>query len=205
MGCPRCGATPHDWAALPGSAYAYLLGAYLGDGHIARGARNVYCLRIYLDSRYPRIIHEVAEAMEAILPGKTAHRALHSTAALVEVNMWSKQWPCLFPQHGPGKKHERPIVLTDWQQEIVDARHREFLRGLIHSDGCRHINRVWHGSKAYEYSRYNFTNVSADIRALFCQSCDALGIAWRRMNARNISVARREAVAALDAFVGPKR
>jgi hypothetical protein len=108
-------------------------------------------------------------------------------------------------QHGPGKKHQRDIVLTDWQQDIVDANHEAFLRGLIHSDGCRHINRVWRNGKPYEYSRYNFTNVSADIRALFCASCDALGIAWRRMNARNISVARREAVGLLDGFVGPKR
>ena len=81
----------------------------------------------------------------------------------------------------------------------------EFLRGLIHSDGCRHINRVWHGDKSYEYSRYEFSNASGDIRALFCASCDALGIPWRRMNARNVSVARREGVAALDEFVGPKR
>jgi hypothetical protein len=96
-------------------------------------------------------------------------------------------------------------VLADWQQHIVDSHHEAFLRGLIHSDGCRHINRVWSNGKAYEYSRYHFTNVSADIRALFCASCDALGIAWRRMNARNISVARREAVGLLDGFVGPKR
>jgi hypothetical protein len=203
--CVRCAGDCHDFARLDGPAYTYLLGAYLGDGHVARGAREVFNLRIYLDSRYPQIILEVAEAMEALLPGKTAHRALHATAAMVRVDMWSKHWPCLFPQHGPGMKHTRPIRLADWQQRIVDDHHEEFLRGLIHSDGCRHINRVWRNGRAYEYSRYHFTNVSDDIRGLFCASCDALGIAWRRMNARNISVARREAVAALDEFVGPKR
>lgn len=31
-----------------------------------------------------------------------------------------------------------------------------------------------------------------------------LGIAWRQSNARVISVAQRDAVAALDTFVGPK-
>lgn len=190
---------------LPAAPYAYLLGAYLGDGHIAGHARGVHRLVIYLDSRYPQIIQEVAMAMEAVMPGKRAHRQLHPRHAMVRVDMYSKHWPELFPQHGPGRKHERPIVLSDWQQAIVDDRHEEFLRGLIHSDGCRHINRVWRNGKAYEYSRYNFTNASADIRGLFCASCDALGIAWRRMNARNISVARREAVAAMDAFVGPKR
>jgi hypothetical protein len=34
---------------------------------------------------------------------------------------------------------------------------------------------------------------------------DLLGIAWRRSSAFHISVSRREDVAALDAFVGPKR
>ncbi|MCW2989942.1 MAG: hypothetical protein JWM73_536 [Solirubrobacterales bacterium] len=202
--CLRCGGDAHDYSSLPGSSYAYLLGAYLGDGHLARGARDVYRLRIFLDSRYPQIIYEVGEAMERVMPGKHARRELHKTAAMVHVEMWSKQWPCLFPQHGPGRKHDRSIYLAEWQQRIVDQHHEEFLRGLIHSDGCRHINRVWRNGKAYEYSRYNFSNVSADIRALFCASCDALDIAWRRMNARNISVARRDAVAALDAFVGPK-
>lgn len=46
-------------------------------------------------------------------------------------------WPCLFPQHGPGRKHERPIVLEHWQREIVEQHPGPFLRGLFHSDGCR--------------------------------------------------------------------
>jgi hypothetical protein len=203
--CAVCSADCDEIDALPDASYAYLLGIYLGDGHIVRGTKGVHRLRVFLDSRYPLLNHEVAEAMEAVMPGKTTHRALDRNAAMVVLDMWSNHWPCLFPQHGPGRKHERPIVLADWQQRIIDDHHEAFLRGLIHSDGCRHINRVWHNGKAYEYSRYNFTNASADIRELFCASCDALGIAWRRMNARNISVARREAVAALDAFVGPKR
>ena len=79
------------------------------------------------------------------------------------------------------------------------------LRGVIHSDGCRVINRVWGGGKRYAYPRYEFSNRSAEIRRIFCDYCDALGIAWRQMKPTDISVARREAVAKLDAFVGPKR
>ena len=33
-----------------------------------------------------------------------------------------------------------------------------FIRGLIHSDGCRVTNKVWGGK--YEYPRYFFTNHS---------------------------------------------
>ncbi|HEX6390503.1 MAG TPA: hypothetical protein VFZ89_13670 [Solirubrobacteraceae bacterium] len=79
------------------------------------------------------------------------------------------------------------------------------LRGLIHSDGWRGINRVRHAARTYEYVRYQFTNASPDIRSIFCATCDALGIEWRRMGERDISIARRASVARLDAFVGPKR
>jgi hypothetical protein len=48
------------------------------------------------------------------------------------------------------------------------------------------------------------SNRSADIRGLFCEYCEPLGIRTTQSNARNISVAHRASVAKLDAFVGPK-
>ncbi len=84
--------------------------------------------------------------------------------------------------------------------EIVDRFPAPFLRGLIHSDGCRVLN--WVNGTAYP--RYHFSNASSDIRDLFGRACDRLGISWRQNNARNLSVARRESVRELDAFVGPK-
>ncbi|WP_339156658.1 helix-turn-helix domain-containing protein [Actinomadura luteofluorescens] len=42
------------------------------------------------------------------------------------------------------------------------------------------------------------------IQGMFTGALDRLGVAWAQMNATNISVAKREAVARLDAFVGPK-
>lgn len=70
----------------------------------------------------------------------------------------------------------------------------------------KHCPRLFpqHG-KQYAYPRYVFTNASDDIRQMFCDACDAIGVEWRVMNARNISVARRASVAVLDGFVGPKR
>ena len=59
-----------------------------------------------------------------------------------------------------------------------------------------------HGDKTYEYPRYNFSNRSDDIRKIFCDACDLLGIEWRVMNWWDISVARRASVARLDEFVG---
>jgi hypothetical protein len=97
------------------------------------------------------------------------------------------------------------ITLEPWQQLIAQRYPGRLLRGLIHSDGCRVVNRIRHPKKTYTYSRYFFTNRSSDIQRIFTDACDLLGIAWRQDGPWNISVARREAVALMDRHVGPKR
>lgn len=67
--------------------------------------------------------------------------ARYADAEAIQVRAGNKLWLHAFPQHGPGRKHERKIALEDWQQQIVDTYPEEFVRGLIHSDGCRTINR----------------------------------------------------------------
>jgi LAGLIDADG-like domain len=95
----------------------------------------------------------------------------------------------------------RKIALEPWQEQIVDAQPEAFIRGLIHSDGCRVRNRV----NGKEYPRYHFTQVSDEIRRLFCRSLNQLGINYTWNDARNVSIARRPDVARLEEFVGPKR
>ena len=120
----------------------------------------------------------------------------------------SKHWPCLFPQHGPGRKHTRKIALEPWQEEIVQALPGAFVKGLFHSDGCRVTNRVRRcgpkGDRWYAYPRYFFSNESADILGLCAAALDLLNVSWRFSRRNVISVARREAVARLDEIVGPK-
>jgi hypothetical protein len=189
---------------MPNAPYAYLLGQYLGDGSISSGPRGVYRLTITCCADYPLIIRETASAMNSVLPHNRVGRRLRDGA--VDLGCYSKHLPCLFPQHGPGRKHERPIVLEPWQVDIALAQHPAlFLRGLVHSDGCRSINRVRGKNGAiYDYVRYTFSNRSNDIRRLFCDACDRLSVEWRQMNQFNISVARRLSVRRLDQIVGPK-
>jgi hypothetical protein len=189
---------------LPPKPYAYLLGLYLGDGFIARTPR-AWCLRIFFDARYPGIIGEGVRAMRAVRPDNRVWVARRKPTRCVVAQSWSTRWPELFPQHGLGPKHTRRIVLDDWQRDIARDHPDALIRGLLHSDGCRFMNRVRYRDRRYAYPRYEFTNRSEDIKAILCEHLDLLDIAWRRASARNISVARREAVAALDAFVGPKR
>ena len=123
-----------------------------------------------------------------------------SYLSCVEVYAYSRSWPCLFPQHGPGRKHEREIALTDWQQELVARRPDLLLRGLIHSDGCRSIN---HGRGNWRIPRYSFSNVSDDIRGIFIAACDLLGL-HTTTAPRTVYVSRKADVARMDEFVGPK-
>ncbi|WP_406418478.1 helix-turn-helix domain containing protein [Streptomyces sp. NBC_00873] len=202
--CPRCDGLPSD--PEDPAAYAYLLGLYLGDGCISSARRGVYFLRIACADAWPGLIDACAEAMQLVRPGNKVFRVQRQGCQ--NVTCYSKHWPCFFPQHGPGKKHDRKIALEPWQQKIVDAHPWEFIRGLIHSDGCRITNwttRLVAGErKRYEYPRYFFTNLSADILGLFTNALDHVGVDWRQANRQNISVARRASVALMDAHVGPK-
>src|SRR5437588_309355 len=110
--CDHCSGHGHVFADLP-EAYVYLLGLYLGDGYIAGHARGVFRLRIKLDIRYPAIVEECERAMAEIAPANRVGRVVEP-GSWVEVGAYSRQWPCLFPQHGPGRKHHRPIVLVPW-------------------------------------------------------------------------------------------
>jgi hypothetical protein len=202
--CARRGHPEHDYAAPPARDYAYVLGAYLGDGHMIRLPRDVFGLTIYCTLMHINVAWWIALATESVI-GKRVAMCPDPTENVIYVRSYSKQWPCLLPQHGKGRKHERPIVLTDWQQRIVDAHPEQLVRGLIHSDGSRHLNRVRVRGRRYAYPRYEFSNRSDDIRRIFCDGCDALGVDWRVMNRDAISVARRASVAKLDVFIGPKR
>jgi Homeodomain-like domain len=204
--CPSCGHAPHDFEQLPEREYAYLLGIYLGDGTISYAKKRCYRLRVFMDSRYPSIIGEVAAAMRAVMPTSLATIQPKPPHNVVEISSYSNAWPCIFPQHGPGRKHERKIELSPWQEAIVEREPEQFIRGLIHSDGCRTTNRVTVAGKKYAYPRYFFAEVSKDIQELFCRSCRQLGIEYTFSGGRGreISIARAATVARLDAFVGPK-
>lgn len=179
----------------------YLLGLYLGDGCISKQAKGVWRLRIFQTTRYVDHIKECCIAMHAVLPNNVLAQPRQGC---VEIGSSSKHWPCLFPQHGPGRKHERPIVLVPWQQALVDQYPKLMLRGLIQSDGCRDNNFAITRGKRYDYVRYTFSNASDDIRGIFTGACDRLDVHWTQPSARVISIARRADVAFLDTFIGPK-
>jgi hypothetical protein len=73
-------------------------------------------------------------------------------------------------------------------------------RLLIHSDGCRVLNRV----NGKDYPRYLFDQVSDDTRRLFCDTCHRLGVEYTLSRWKTVSIARAASVALVDSFIGTK-
>jgi len=97
----------------------------------------------------------------------------------VIVNAYSNAWPVLFPQHGPGRKHLRPIILEPWQKSIVEQYRND--------------------------PAYSFTNHSEDILRLFLWACERVGLHPRRASRVVASIARRADVARLDVLFSDDR
>jgi hypothetical protein len=193
----------HDFSSMDSEAYAYLLGMYLGDGCISAYPRGVWRLRITLDSTYAGIVAECVRAVRGVSGGKAHVQARRHDRAVDVSNYW-KHWTCLIPQHGPGPKHTRPIVLTEWQRWIVAEHVEPFLRGLIHSDGTRIIATERKGHYVRRAPRYAFSNRSEDILGIFQTACDVAAVHCTRASRKQIAIYSKAAVARLDEFVGPK-
>jgi hypothetical protein len=76
-------------------------------------------LRIICDAGYPEIIADCRTAIQLSLVGVRVHARGHPVDRCMRVEASSTWWPDLFPQAGPGRKHERVIALEPWQQSIV--------------------------------------------------------------------------------------
>ena len=204
-------ARPYHWARPRGDScavlpiekarqadYVYILGMYLGDGHIAK-TQSTSVLGIFLDDAHPEITSRCAATVARVNPFHKVGLQLQESSMTI-VRSYGRCWLQLLPQHGPGRKHERAIVLDPWQREIVIAEPLTFLRGLIESDGCR-FDRVVGGRT---YGAYEFTNLSKDILGLFTWTCDLLGLRYLRPSPVDVSIARRREVSLPDEFIGPK-
>jgi len=195
--CHRCW-QPGAPVVLDAGDYAELLGIYLGDGCISSGPRTER-LRIFLDAKHATIVAETEMLLRRCFPENRVGRGSRHHGRMAVLSVYTRHLSCLFPQHGPGKKHERPIVLEDWQASLCADAPWRLLRGLIRTDGCVFVNRTGR----YEYLSYAFCNISQDILDLFERTCLELGMRPRRTG-RDVRLNRREDVARMLEHVGTK-
>src|SRR5947209_3077975 len=70
-----------EWAVPEPRAYCYLLGCYLGDGHLTHRPPSGWTLRVAADQRYNAIAEEILAAMALTFPGGRPTRFPSSTGA----------------------------------------------------------------------------------------------------------------------------
>lgn len=183
-------------------AYAYLFGQYLGDGCVATHPRGVGRLRIVCAHDWPLVRDRVVRSMQIVLPRNVV--GFVPKQGCVEVSMYSKRWFALLPAAWTGAEAPPLITLENSQRPIVlGDQVREFVCGLIHSDGCRNVNRVVVRGRSYEYPRYMFSNRSEDIHELFREALESCGVTTTRTGWQQ-TVAKRPNVELLDRWGADK-
>jgi Homeodomain-like domain len=72
------------WRVTDAAQYCYLLGCYLGDGHVTFRPPATWVLRISCDRQYGGLIDEIRRAMDRTFPGRCSTR-IHSSTAAAEI------------------------------------------------------------------------------------------------------------------------
>ncbi|MEU5564471.1 helix-turn-helix domain-containing protein [Micromonospora musae] len=89
----RCFRCRPDHNPTDPKSYAYLLGLYLGDGHLVTTAR-VPVLRVSCDNSWPGLIDACEQAMKAVLAGSVQRV---QKQGCVGVQSYGTHWPCRLP------------------------------------------------------------------------------------------------------------
>jgi hypothetical protein len=115
-----------------------------------------------------------------------------------EISVYKSNLVEIFPQHGPGKKHLRKLELADWQKEIIAKYPKEFIKGLMHSDGCRYL--------VNDAVKYELKNYSNDILDFFEWACSLINVDTRRHSKNKTAtiLRKKKDVDIFETFLGPK-
>lgn len=176
---------------LNSKTYSYILGLYLGDGYINKTDR-AYRLRISLDKKYNILNQYANDKLKELFITNSVFIVDNDT--WIDLSVYNKNLPMIFPQIGIGKKHNRPIILSDWQIELIDW--CELMKGLFHSDGTYYI------SNGLDY--YQFKNSSKHILEIFKMCCDKNEIKYTFGN-DVIRIYTRRSVNKMKKLIGTKQ
>jgi len=158
-------------------AYNYILGLYLGDGHITL-VPGTMGLVISCDSKYPNLISKAKEQLEKVFIYNKVYLNDTHKQNCVDVTIHNNHLGKLFPQVGPGKKHDRDVSLKDWQKDNIE--YEELLLGLFHSDGSFYESKTKSiYGKIYTRHFYEFSNCSLDIHDIYKNCLENIGVEYK--------------------------
>lgn len=180
--------------------YSFLLGMYLGDGHIFQLERTQR-FTITNDKKYETLNNLIIECGKILFESNpyVFDRESRNRGKSLDIIFHKTTMSLFFPQHGRGKKHSRDIKLEQWQLDIID--HVQLLKGLMFSDGSSYVDNQ------SNILKYNFSNKSDDIHSI-CRRClDILNIEYHiqiKKNANYTMIHKKSESDKLFELIGTK-
>ena len=161
--CPHCHGRARDDAA-----YAYPLGLYR-ERPLTRGPRS-HVLWLACSDAWPGLLDLGKQTMSLVMPSSSVFCASRTGVGCTYVKSVSRHWPCLLPQHGPGRKHERKIDQCPGSKRswpgIQEASPAASSIPMAAASSITFAARSRTGIAGMKYPRYLFVNRSADIHRL---------------------------------------
>jgi hypothetical protein len=157
---------------------------------------RTFRMRVSLDVKYEKLNLYAKENIQKLF-FKNKVGIVKNKSNCIDISVYNKKIPILFPHLGVGCKHKRKIELKDWQNSVIND--ICLLQGLFHSDGCFYISK----QGKYKYERYEFKNNSDDIHNIFRKCCDKLGIKYT-IGKLVTRISTKENVEKLFGFIGDK-
>jgi hypothetical protein len=136
------------WRPPIGAPYCYVLGLYLGDGHVVRRGRSAW-LRITLDARYPGVADEASPAMSRVFPESRVAGYERPGRGTIELQTANPALPQAFPQCGsdllrPLRHARHPLDQVERSQHLdCGSRQRRLARHLRRPQGLTASRRLY--------------------------------------------------------------
>lgn len=195
------------WNEKQKRSYSYIMGFFLGDGHMYRHKKNSFCFCLTNQASYINMNNRLIENLKILFPTKNIRIYKKKGSDCNDILFQATCMDELFP-HGSDAKHTRKIELKEWQREIcINSYPKEFIKGLIESDGSRYA------ADGKNQIVYQFNNCSTDIHSLLHEACKIEQLYFTQSkNPRKppqvtkyiTSFYSRPSVEKLDSFIGPK-
>jgi len=198
------------WNEEQKRSYSYILGFYLGDGCLGQTKKTSRSKTLFLANQasFVNMNKYITDSLQLLFPNKKIKHYYRKGQDCVNIKVNAISLEELFP-HGQGTKHTRKIELKEWQEEICKQYPKEFIKGLMESDGCR-----FKPVKKYKYFIYQFTNASKDIHNILQKFCDLIQLSYtfrkkefktqKRATIYLTCFSKKETVLILDNFIGIK-
>lgn len=166
------------WTEDQRQAYSFLLGFFLGDGHITGDKSFKITNYIYFEEMNNRIIDNI----NILYPEYRVKVYKKKNCNAIDICVHSKNFCGLFPKY-KGKKHNTILFFETWMLDIIDQYKESFITGLIESDGCIQIT-----SKGY--FQISFKNMSTQLHELLHKNLKQLNIEYSYTNNSGVYLTR---------------